>query len=272
MMPFFVTLVALAMPSLVSGAISPRDGRSLRIVVARPGRTTLRNVALEQLPQEARLKLGTPPVSFSGLDVREILKPELSGATNRDVVFAGADGYAIQLPERAVREKELLAAIARDGKPLPDGAPELRFAGQDALRLPSLSGVFFGHPDPFVGVRLDGATSVRTDLRAVASRFRRRMSPCFPAGERATPPPRGKIEVSLVPLASLAGQSGRPIAKIVVHTHVGAAIDVTSRADEYLLAYAWNGRTIAPVFGGPVQLIHRGEKAECRFFVDSIEL
>jgi len=274
--------------SLAFGA-PVRDVRRLAIIT--PNSSTPRIIEYASSSPDLHLRLISPHPyknprretnTWGGRELRRLLKHELSKGLNRQVVISGASGYSAQITEDDVRKHGIIVAHQRDGSRLKpeDGGPQLVYpladsSLSDQLRSDAwwvwyVSGIFVGSPDPRLRVVRNGRTENR-DLGKLKGVVHESLTPCYPAGQRMIVPPKSAVEASLLSLDSLA--AGRPkVRKIIVHNHLGSSMEIDGDFEKYALSFSWNGETIRPSFGGPIQLVRRGAQPSCFFFVDRIEL
>lgn len=280
-------LIFILVLPIFASADPPKVVKSLNIVYQKGKSIFVREVSYGEKTPDISVDIVSPHryknpdkklAKWSGLKISKILEdiPQSGG----DVVVAGASGYSTEFPETILRNHSIFIALQRDNKALmpADGGPQLVYPLNDP-KLPAtltndawwvwfVSAIILGKLDPLIQIS-DPTQKSMIDLRAVAGAEKIKTRPCYPAGQRMNQPPREKIEWTYVPLKSILPNGHRTQA--IITTYVNKKVSLEKEMSNYVLGYAWNGKSIPPAFGGPVVGFWKDKPTECLSFVSKVE-
>ena len=250
-------------------------------------------IPIKSIHSNSSLKLVSPhPIKnphktvnvWEGFEVRAMLRANhFNLQPNEEIVFVGSDKYVAQLKIREILKHKILIALKRDGNKIEwyDGGPQLVYPNQskdlpDYLQKDSwwawaICAIFIGSSPPQLRILSPEKNRLLNLSNRKGNSTRQKRS--YPHGPRTVGAPKSDAEVSWVSLHDVFGTSiGDQKLKFAVTTYLGESIIVSGSPTSLVLQFAWNGETISPAFGGPVQLCEMGSQSKCTFFVKSIEL
>lgn len=289
----FQLLVAFFAIPFLAGALEVKDVKVITVVGESKGQTKVKKVYVGKMKSDTHFTQVDPHLfmnpdkktaKWSGFQLRKAIKEFLSPKTNRTVVASGADAYSAEYTESVVLESPVMVALEKDGaKLLPkEGGPQIAFPLDDK-KLPEqyktepfwvwyLSAIFVGDLPPTVAVEdAGGKRDVRLEKFPGAKTTNRVV--CVPAGRRTTKEMRGAVDLTYVPLSDFVKIPAGATPKIVVGTYLETQTEIPlADASQYYLAFATNQEKIAPLWGGPVKLVHATKPGQCIYFVSDVRL
>ena len=223
---------------------------------------------------------------WSGRTVRELftkagVKPDES---KTEVVIIGTDGYLAQMEMGDFFTPDaMLATHVNQSRITPSkGGPQLFFPNLDKT-LPKdllfegwgvwyVSSFVVGSLPPSITLELpSGKTkSVAIDFKSPQSRTTPKY---YPPGHFRTTFETKPVTSSTHNLKEwLKKEAKEPFTKLKALTYYGGTVPISNDLAEYDLVVAWDGKLIAPKFGGPVQICPQGKVSQCTFLVKTLVL
>jgi len=221
---------------------------------------------------------------WSGQFFKSILtKAKINPPSNSEITIVGSDDYLAQIDFGDVVQFSPLLATHKDDRKI-----EWREGGASTI-FPvhlhpnslwfqkahwwvwTVSAVFVGRPSPILSVK-KGTITKPFDLSQELGARTKTSNVLNPEGHRKNIAIKGEVKVSYWNLSDFLKTRGvAPSQEIIVETYNGRS-EVLKASDSHELVFLWNGQSIPPSLGGPIQVCVPMKALRCLYFVRSLNI